>query len=110
MLKMDLEYNDGVLFMRLKGSLERKNTYKLHNYLIPVLLKHKVKYLVCNLYDLERVDEPGIDALIKAKWAIKINEGKFYLCDVPTKLNEISKKLHIKALKDELSAKRLISV
>ncbi len=110
MLKLDLEYNNGVLFMRLKGNLERKNTYKLNNYLIPVLLKHKIKYLVCNLYDLERVDEPGINALLNTKWALKVNKGKFYLCDVPKKMDLLVKRLRTKPLCNELSALKKIQV
>ena len=50
MLEMDLEYNKGVLFARLSGKLTRKSSYKLNNYLVPVILKHKIKYLVYNLF------------------------------------------------------------
>ncbi len=107
---MDLEYNSGVLFVRLKGKLERKNTYKLNNYLIPILLKHKIKYLVCNLYNLEKIDETGINALLHTKWAMKTNKGKIYLCDVPYTLNNSTKRLKIKILKNESSALRLIEV
>lgn len=50
MLKMDLEFNKGILFVRLKGKLLRKNSYKINNYLNPVLKKHKIKYLVYNFF------------------------------------------------------------
>ena len=46
MLKMDMQYIRGILFVRLGGVLTRKNTYKINNYLVPVLLKHKIRYLV----------------------------------------------------------------
>ena len=32
MLKMDLEFNRGILFVRLKGKLNRKTSYKINNY------------------------------------------------------------------------------
>ena len=38
MLKMDLEYNKGILFVRLEGILNRRSSYKLNNYLVPVIL------------------------------------------------------------------------
>ena len=76
MLNMDLEYNKGILFVRLKGNLNRKSSYKLNNYLLPVLLKHKIKYLVYNLYELNTVDEFGLDAILNTKCAIKSNKGK----------------------------------
>ena len=74
MLKMDLEYNKGILFVRLKGTLNRKSSYKLNNYLIPVLLKHKIKYLVYNLFDLIGIDLAGVDAILNTKCAIKANK------------------------------------
>ena len=43
MLKMDLEFSKGILFVRLKGILNRKTSYKINNYLNPVLKKHKIK-------------------------------------------------------------------
>ena len=56
MLKMDMEYNHGVLFVRLDGILNRSTSYKLNNYLVPVILKHKIKYLVYNCFLLESID------------------------------------------------------
>ncbi len=49
MLKVDMEYEKGILYVRLKGVLERKYSYKINNYIVPVVLKHKIKYLVFNL-------------------------------------------------------------
>ena len=42
MLKMNLEFNKGILFVRLDGMLNRATTYKVNNYLVPVILKHKI--------------------------------------------------------------------
>ena len=44
MLKMDLEYVNKILFVRLNGKLLRKNCYKINNYLNPVLKKHQIKF------------------------------------------------------------------
>jgi hypothetical protein len=48
MLNMNIEYNKGVLFVRLTGKLDRSSSYKINKYLIPVILKQKIKYLVYN--------------------------------------------------------------
>lgn len=48
MFKMELEYKNGILFARLKGILNRKNSYKINNYLNPVLKKHNIKCEVVN--------------------------------------------------------------
>ena len=110
MLNMDLEYNKGILFVRLKGNLNRKSSYKLNNYLLPVLLKHKIKYLVYNLYELEGVDESGIDAILNTKCAIKSNKGKICLCEVSKELKRLMRRLRIKSVEDERKVFDLIKV
>ena len=104
MLYMDLEYRKGVLFVRLDGNLTRKNTYKLNNYLTPVLLKHRIKFLVYNLFSVMKVDESGLDSLLRTKQAMKKNQGSIYLCEVPEHLKRAVKRLRIKETENELSA------
>jgi anti-anti-sigma factor len=107
---MDLEYNKGILFVRLSGDLSRKGSYKLNNYLVPTILKHRIKYLVYNLFDLNNIDEFGTDAILNTKCAIKANKGKIYLCEVPKKINKNIRKLRIKETTSELTALSLIQV
>ena len=76
MLKMDLEYEGNVLFIRLKGILNRRMSYKINNYLVPVMKKHKLKNIIYNLSDLKSIDESGIDAILKTKCIVKKNKGK----------------------------------
>lgn len=95
MLYMDLEYCKGVLFVRLDGNLTKKNTYRINNYLIPVIKKHRIKYLVYNLFSLMDLDSAGMDALLRTKYAIKNNQGSIYLCEVPEQIEKS------KAVKDE---------
>ncbi len=110
MLKMDLEYNRGILFVRLDGSLNRRSSYKLNSYLVPILLKHRVKYLVYNLYNLYGVDESGLDAILNTKCAIKVNKGKIYMCEVNSDIKPNLKRLRINMTKSELTAFDLIRV
>ena len=102
MLNMDLEYNKGILFVRLKGNLNRRSSYKLNNYLLPVL--------VYNLYELENVDEAGIDAILNTKCAIKSNKGKICLCEVSKEIKKLIKRLRIKSVEDERKVFDLIKV
>lgn len=103
MLRMNLEYNKGILFVRLDGILNRGTSYKINNYLVPVILKHKIKYLVYNFYNLEDLDESGVDAILNTKFAIKNNKGIIYLCEVSKNLNRKLNKLHIKKTTNELT-------
>ena len=110
MLKMDLEYNHGILFVRLDGKLNRTNSYKINNYLVPVILKHKIRYLVYNFFGLIDIDEDGMDALLNTKYAIKTNKGIICLCEVNKNINNKLNKLKIKQIDNELSALKIIEV
>ena len=110
MLKMDLEFNQGILFVRLRGKLNNKTTYKINNYLNPVLNKHKIKYVVYNMYFLEDIDNYGIDALLNSKKIIKNNKGKIRMCEVNNNLKEKLKMTKISKIKNELFAFNLLEV
>ena len=110
MLKMDMEYSKGILFVRLDGALNRKTTYKINNCLLTIIVKYKVKYLVYNLYNLTDIDEDGVDALLNTKDAIKQNDGLIYICEVSKMLNKAINKLRIKKIDNELVAYKVIEV
>lgn len=110
MLKMDLEYNNGILFARLKGILNNKSSYKINQYLNPVLKKHKIKYLVYNLFSLESIDESGLNAIINTKITIKNNHGKIVICEVPEVISQAIKSLKLFKLKDEREVLKRIEV
>lgn len=107
---MDLEYNQGILFVRLKGNLNRRSSFKINNYLNPVIEKHKIKYLVYNLYSLEDIDDEGMDAILNTKYAIKDNLGKILMCEINKNLASKLKKVKIKKIDNEIEAINLIEV
>ena len=110
MLKIDMEYDKGILYVRLNGILNRKATYKINSYVIPVVLKHKIKYLVFNLFELKDIDECGLDALLNTKCAIKSNKGKICLCEVSDTISNKIKRLRMKVASNELAANHLINI
>ncbi len=82
MFKLELEYKDKILFARLKGTLDRKASYKINNYLNTLIKKHNIKNLVYNFEKLEMIDASGIDALINSRYYIKSNKGVINACGV----------------------------
>lgn len=110
MLKVDMEYEKGILYVRLKGVLDRKVCYKINNYIVPVVLKHKIKYLVFNLSLLQDIDESGLDALLNTKCAIRSNKGKICLCEVSDMVRQKLKRLKMRIASNELAANRLIEI
>jgi len=88
---MDLEYNQGILFVRLKGILDKEFSYKINNYLNPVINRHKIKYLVYNFYSLIDIDQSGIKAISNTEEEIESNEGTICLCEVNKNIKENTK-------------------
>lgn len=110
MLFMNIEYNKKILFVRLDGKLIRKNTYKINNYLKEVIIKHRIKYLVFNLEQLEEIDTSGVDALLNIKYAIKKNQGKMLICKTPKNIERNIRKLRINSIKNEALAVQSIHI
>ena len=105
---MNLDYQDEVLFVRLGGSLNKFSTYKINKYLLNLIFKDKIKYLVLNLDSLENIDITGMEALMNTKCAVKMNNGQMYLCFVHNRLRNYLKSLKIKTTDNEIMAKILI--
>ena len=110
MLKMDLEYDKEVLFVRLNGNFDKKGCSKINYYLIPILTKHKIKYLIYNLANLKSISELGVDAILNSKCIIKKNNGKIFLCQIPDAVLLKLKRLHIKMVTTEKAALNMIEV
>ena len=95
MLRINLEYKNRILFIRLEGFLDNKTSYKINNYLIPVLVKRNIQNVVLNLEKIDYIDRDGILSIKNIKKIIKHNKGRIFLNvnNVPD-LN----KLHLKII------------
>ncbi len=110
MLKMDLEYERGIFFIRLDGTLNRKSSYKLNNYIIPVIKKHHLKRVIINLENLKEIDNTGINAILNVKCTTRCNKGHIYLCGIKKDFELSLKHLHIKTKTTEGELVNLIEV
>ena len=82
-----MEFRKGILFIRLQGKLNRYTVYKIEDNVIPVILKHGLKFLVINLDKLQSIDSYGIEMLIKLNELVSRWNGKTTMCS----LNEYMK-------------------
>ncbi len=98
MLKVDAKYDSEILFVTLEGKLTTKNSYKINNYLLPLLEKYQIKTLVYNLHNLKMIDEKGKDALLNSKYKIKKNQGKVLFYKVNKELAQGLKNIKIPKL------------
>ena len=85
MLKIDMEFKKGILFVRLEGSLNKKNVEKFNADVIPVILKHGLKYVVVNLDKVNAIDIEGIESLMELNEIVRTLEGKTTLCSLTSK-------------------------
>ena len=92
---MNLEYNKGILFIRLPESINREVSFEINNSLVPKILSQKIKYIVFNLYKSKYIDFFGLDALLNVKCAVKANKGKVCLCEVSNSIKKDIKKIKI---------------
>ena len=81
MLKTNMEFSKGILFIRLKGDLN-KNTIK-------GLIDSDFKYIVLNIDNMYSIDTYSINYINKIYKTINDTSGKMIICD---KFN-ISRKL-----------------
>lgn len=82
MLKIEMEFKKGILFVRLEGSLNKRNIEKFNNEVIPVVLKHGLKYVVINLDKVNAIDTNGIESLMELNEIVSEFDGKTTLCSL----------------------------
>ena len=98
MLKMNLEYNAGVLIINLDGELNGKTSYKINNFLHPFLYRHHIKKVIYNCENLNSIDYDGINTLKRTKDIINGYQGKIYFSKVHKGIYLKLKSLHIELI------------
>lgn len=105
MLKINMEYRKGILFVRLKGNLNASTAPKFMEYTLPIIKEYGIKYLVYNLNDLLSIDNIGENALLEGQNEISVNNGKVLLVN-----NNVNTSVKLENIKDELKALELLRV
>jgi len=109
MLDINFEFRKGVLFIRLKGELTKKNIKKLDEEVTTLIRDNGIRNVVFNVSKLDKIDLKGISRLFYNYELCKKNRGISLLCCINN--NNIMKKIkNTRLLKymlettDELSA------
>lgn len=92
MIKINLEFKKGILFIRVKGSLISNSNKEFRNEVFPVVLKHEFKYIVLNFEELTQLDECGIETLIDLNNIVVSCKGQATICNITN--NEIKDKIY----------------
>lgn len=80
MLKINMEYRKGILFIRLKGELTRFNYQSLNDYLIPLIDEKGIRFIVLNLSYLTLIDNYGKDSIRTIISTAKHHNGNGLIC------------------------------
>ncbi len=105
MLKINMEYRKGILFVRLKGNLNANTAPKFEDYAIPIIKDYGIRYVVYNLSELVSLDSRGESALIKGGNEARGNDGKVLIVN-----NRINSSLQYDNVSNELVALDLLKV
>lgn len=109
MLRINMEFRKGILFVRLVGKLNHDTSYRLDEFLVKTINKHGIKNMVINLDNLYSLDAEGNKVLKRASDAIKKNKGKSFVCSSSKTINlDYSIKKFL--VKNELTAMKILNV
>lgn len=105
MLKINMEYRKGILFIRLNGNLNANTVTKFKEYTLPVIRDYGIRFIVYNLNNLTCIDQSGEEALLEESEYATNNEGKVLIVN-----NSINSNLDFDKVSNELVALDMIKV
>lgn len=105
MLKINLEFRKGVLFVRLNGKLNDKDSLDNINSLINEI---GIKYIVININNLKCIDLDGIKCILNYQDKLINNNGLLLLCESNNLISNRIFKNKIPYINNEIQAFDLI--
>ena len=114
MLNVGTEYREGILFVRLRGHLNKDTINKLNKRVTNIVKENGIRNIVFNFTNLKSIDIKGINAIFYNYELCKNNEGRSMFCGNNDKISKKLKKSrlvnYIYETKDELSALRILNL
>ena len=114
MLNVGTEFRKGILFVRLKGHLNKDTVNKLNKRVTKIVKQNGIRNIVFNFTNLKSIDIKGINSIFYNYELTKQNEGVSMFCgnndNIRNKLKKTRLVNYIYEIKDELSAIRILSL
>lgn len=114
MLNVTTEFRKGILFVRLKGHLNKDTVYKLNKKVTDVVKKSGIRNIVFNFSNLKSIDIKGINTIFYNYELCKNNDGKSLMCGnndrIRSKLKRSRLVNYVYETSDELSAIRILNL
>lgn len=115
MLDVQTEIRKGILFIRLKGQLNKNTVHILEHEVTELVKDNGISNIVFNLDELDEIDIKGINALYYNYELVTRNQGKSMLCNLKNK--DVKKRIinshllnYMNEISDELNALTLINL
>ena len=114
MLNVGTEFRKGILFVRLKGHLNKDTINKLNKRVTNVVKENGIRNVVFNFTNLKSIDIKGINTIFYNYELCKNNQGMSLFCgnndNIRNKLKKSRLINYIYEIKDELSAIRILNL
>lgn len=114
MLNVGTEFRKGILFVRLKGHLNKDTINKLNKRVTNIVKDNGIRNIVFNFANLKSIDIKGINAIFYNYELCKNNEGRSLMCGNNDKIRNKLKKSrlinYIYETTDELSASKILNL
>lgn len=114
MLNVGTEFRKGILFVRLRGHLNKDTINKLNKRVTNVVKTNGIRNIVFNFSNLKSIDIKGINTIFYNYELCKNNEGMSMFCgnndNIRNKLKKSRLINYIYEIKDELSAIRILNL
>ena len=114
MLNVGTEFRKGILFVRLKGHLNKDTINKLNKRVTKLVKENGIRNIVFNFTNLKSIDIKGINTIFYNYELCKNNDGRSMFCgnndNIRNKLKKSRLINYIYETKDELSAIRILNL
>lgn len=81
-MNTDIDFNRGILYIRLFGSFIKREVNNFESLVIPIILGLNQKYVTVNLANVDMFDRKGVNSLIKISDVVNRFNGKVVLCEL----------------------------
>lgn len=114
MLNIGIEFRKGVLFVRLRGHLNKENIGKLNKRVTKVVKDNGIRKVVFNFSNLKSIDIKGINAIFYNYELVKKNEGRSLMCgnndNIRKKLKKSRLINYVYETSNELTALKILNL
>lgn len=114
MLNVITEFRRGILFVRLRGDLNKNTISKLNKKVTNIVKANGISNVVFNFSNLKSIDIKGINTIFYNYELCKKNDGRSFICgnndNIRKKLKKSRLINYIYETTDELNAMRILNI